>query len=193
MSRESFERLLQWLGSDRESGAESYEQIRRRLVHIFDLRGSRAAEELADETFDRVARRLEEGGVDNASDPHAFIHGVAMWVLHESWERAGRQAALAPELMLLGRNEPAPQPARLECLEECLARLSAEENEIIRRYYQGEKRERMENRRRLAEELGVSLNALRIRAHRVRRNLEACIHRSLRSREMKPPSPPLST
>ena len=43
------------------------------------------------------------------------------------------------------------------------------------KYYEGEKQAKITNRRRLAEELGITLDALRIRAHRIRRELRKCV------------------
>jgi len=65
--------------------------------------------------------------------------------------------------------------ARLACLEEALAQLDPRDQHLIRTYYQGEKREKIDNRRRLAEKLGIGLNALRIRVLRIREKLEVPI------------------
>src|SRR3989442_7441381 len=63
VSREAFDRLLDWLGPDREASAQRYERIRATLIRIFEWRGARNCEEFADETFDRATRRLEEGAI----------------------------------------------------------------------------------------------------------------------------------
>jgi DNA-directed RNA polymerase specialized sigma24 family protein len=68
---------------------------------------------------------------------------------------------------------------RLDCLERCLAELSPADRELIDQYYRGETRAKIENRRRLAEERGIPLNALRIRMLRIREKLEACVQRRL--------------
>ncbi len=54
--------------------------------------------------------------------------------------------------------------------------LPAENRELIIEYYQEEKRAKIDRRKNLAERLGVPLNALRIRAHRIRAKLEECVH-----------------
>jgi hypothetical protein len=46
-------------------------------------------------------------------------------------------------------------------------------------YYQGERRIRIENRKLIATKLGVSMNALNIRACRIRMKLESCIRKCL--------------
>ena len=54
--------------------------------------------------------------------------------------------------------------------------LPAENREMIVEYYQEEKRAKIDKRKVLAEQFGVPLNALRIRAHRIRAKLEDCVH-----------------
>jgi hypothetical protein len=56
-----------------------------------------------------------------------------------------------------------------------LDRLEPENRELILRYYLGEQGAKIENRRVLAEQLGLTADALSIRACRVRGRLEACV------------------
>jgi RNA polymerase sigma factor (sigma-70 family) len=67
------------------------------------------------------------------------------------------------------------QDARFDCFDKCLAELPPESRHLIVEYYQGEKKTKKETRRALAKQLGIPLNALRIRAHRIRKALEQCI------------------
>ncbi|MBL8114745.1 MAG: hypothetical protein JNK60_17825, partial [Acidobacteria bacterium] len=46
---------------------------------------------------------------------------------------------------------------------------------LLLRYYQGDGASRIENRKALADELHVPMNALRIRVHRLRERLERCV------------------
>src|SRR5437763_189010 len=63
----------------------------------------------------------------------------------------------------------------LECLDGCLEKLPAETRMLIMEYYQLRKQAKIDRRKALAEELGIPVNALRIRAHRVRAQLEECV------------------
>ena len=65
------------------------------------------------------------------------------------------------------------------CLERCVEQLSTQNRNLVLRYYQEEKAGKLEARRKVAEELGIAVNALRIRAHRIRLALERCIHECL--------------
>ncbi|HET8644782.1 MAG TPA: hypothetical protein VFO85_04800, partial [Vicinamibacteria bacterium] len=163
------------LDPDPEAAGVLYEDLRRTLVKFFDWRGSWAPEEGADETLDRLARKLEAG--QPVEDPRSYAHGVARMVLLEQWRRPALRTALT-DLREIERI-PAPDPpeggGRAGCLERCLAQLPAEGRELILAYYTAEGRAKIENRRRLAASLGLNEAALRSRAQRLRGRLERCM------------------
>jgi DNA-directed RNA polymerase specialized sigma24 family protein len=109
---------------------------------------------------------------------------VARNVLKESWEsRARNPISLEsqPELPSDPHREQEQMSERqlneqrLDCLERCLDQLSLSDRKLIRTYYTGGTSIKIQNRRRLAESLGVPMNALRIRALRIREKLEGCV------------------
>ena len=61
LTAKTLAKLLGRLDADREQAGEKYEDLRRTLVRFFGWRGAPFPEEHADETFNRVARRLDEG------------------------------------------------------------------------------------------------------------------------------------
>ena len=67
----------------------------------------------------------------------------------------------------------------LNCLERCTRKLEPVSRNIISRYYLGKERARIENRRALARGLGITMNALTIRACRIRDKLESCVKECL--------------
>jgi DNA-directed RNA polymerase specialized sigma24 family protein len=60
-----------------------------------------------------------------------------------------------------------------------MERLTPDNRNLVLKYYQEEKRARIDHRKRLAEKLGIAVNALRIRAHRIRASLEECVQKCL--------------
>src|SRR5215475_1422678 len=84
LTRAAFDRLLSSLGPDRESAANAYVELRRTLFTYFAVRGSEAPDLLADETFDRVARRLSDGQTIFTQNPANYFFGVARNVWRES-------------------------------------------------------------------------------------------------------------
>lgn len=67
--------------------------------------------------------------------------------------------------------EQAEKEKRLECLERCLEELSADDHDLIMRFYLGEERVKIDNRRALAAERGISVETLRGIAYRIRSRL----------------------
>lgn len=68
---------------------------------------------------------------------------------------------------------------RIDCLRQCLAALPQKSRELITEYYEGEGSAKINRRKKLAANLGMQLNALRIRACRLREKLEECMGRCL--------------
>ena len=190
LTQTALDALLAWLSPDRDEAAAKYEAIRARLIRVFVSRGCAEAEDLADETINRVTSRLGDVVGAYRGDPALYFYGVAKKVRQEHDKRKLRPAP------------PPPPPAREEielehaCLEECVRALPPEQRRLVIEYYQGDKRSKINNRRRLARELGIALNALRIRAHRIRAALqlcvEACLERAGRRETYPRPDPSLT-
>lgn len=182
LTAEEFEALLAHLAPDREQAGERYEDIRRRLVRLFEWRHCAAPEELADEAINRVARRLAQGIEIHAESPFGYFCGVAHHVGQEMLRERGRERSTFRTASTLAALAAEPEPGaerRLACLHACLARLPGDQRRLILQYHQGGERARIDGRQRLARELGIGANALRIRAHRIRRRLEDCCARCL--------------
>jgi DNA-directed RNA polymerase specialized sigma24 family protein len=179
LSRAAFERLLSLLDPDVEKAAQRYEALRRKLTKLFQWRGCARPEELADATFDRVARRLEEGATVAPGDVSAYLHGVAVHVAQEHWRTAARERDLPQQLIAPPADEgPVPdahEERRLDCLERCLASLPAGARALLQRYHTAGEGARIAARKALAREQGLTPLALRLRAFRLRTALADCI------------------
>jgi DNA-directed RNA polymerase specialized sigma24 family protein len=177
----SFTRLLQWLDDGGNSHGERYLEMRRRLVAYFDRRNRPAPDTLADDTFDRISRTLEESGRINVTPPARYCYVVARFVLLEDIRRSRREVPFEETRPI--RVHPRPEPAStedtteqaLDCLTQCLDKLKPEERHLIVEYYRDAKRARINRRRELARQLGISMNALAIRAWRLRASLERSV------------------
>ena len=174
-----FQRFLEWLDGGVSSDGAKYLDLRTRLVRYFDRKNCLAPDDLADETMNRVARRLgEEGGVIDTA-PAQYCYIVARYVFLEYLRDLERRAVsldAVPEISSPASPVSAGEEAsRLGHLEHCLQRLPAGDRELIFEYYRGEQRAKIDNRQRLAARLGVTVNALSIRACRIRQRLENCM------------------
>ena len=180
MTASGFEQLLALLDADADRAAEAYADVRRRLIKFFEWRRCWDADACADDTLDRVARRLEDG-VTMSADVRAFIMGVAVNVARERL-REPRHAELDDTVAgpadgdpLVHRAEQEHEQRRITCLARCLRQLPTEQRRALLRYHQGEAQSRIAGRRRMAEALGIPLQALRLRMFRIREALQRCI------------------
>lgn len=165
---EDFERLLEWLDRDRDNAGHKYEQIRVRLIKIFNCRGCIDAEHLADETFNRVSRKIQQVAPTYVGNPALYFYGVADNIYREYVKK--RSALPEPAPVSAHEDE-----ARYECLEECMEHLSPQNRELILAYYGDEGRAKIDKRQDLATRLGIGANALWIRTHRIRESLRVCV------------------
>ena len=191
LTENSFHQLLNWLDHREDSGGEKYLEMRRRLVSYFDRKNCISPDELADETLNRVARRLEEEGSIEGASPAHYCYIVAKFIFLEYLRRNERtqvgidatsplpDPSLSPSVILEQRREDENEEKRLNCLEQCLKGLELQNRELIIRYYQGDQRAKIDNRRALASAAGITMNALGIRVCRIRDKLETCVCRCL--------------
>jgi DNA-directed RNA polymerase specialized sigma24 family protein len=188
LSSESFRRLLQWLDGGSDSGGGRYLEMQRRLTGYFDRKNCLSADELADETLNRIARKLEEKGEITEVSPLHYCHIVAKFVFLENVRRAksiqtealnfsSPDSAANRSTRVSGDGTDEHSEKTYRCLEKCLGELSANDRELILEYYQGEKRAKIERRSELTTRLDISMNALSIRACRIRNKLELCVKR----------------
>ena len=180
LTQEAFDKMLACLDADRERAGEKYEQIRFSLVRFFQWRGCRFSEDHADETINRVARKLGQG--EEFRDIYTYTHGVARMVVMEVSKTAGREQSLAENLQPTQPvlEDDGDLQERAECLKPCLEGLPLESREMIVKYYQGERGAKINNRQKLAEAFSVSPHVLRNRAFRLREKLQDCVDRCMK-------------
>lgn len=189
LTESALDALLKRLHHDPEKAADEYETIRRKLTLFFGMRVGDAADTLADATFDRVARKLDQGEVV-ASVP-AFFYGVARYVLMEWQRRTAREVRAAQGHTFLPNDEAELREARIDCLKHCLDRLPADDRELILAYYSAGRGTSEDGKKDLAARLGLSYGNLKIRAHRIRRGLEGCLTLCLAAEDRGPSAPTL--
>jgi len=173
ITAEVFASFLLWLADDPAPAAAAYLDLRRTLVKYFVRKGCTDAEDLTDETLDRVAHIVHK---DREKYPNrvALCCGVARRV----WFEQLRKAAPAP---LEDENLPEPVHAEDEfseddfrCLDACIQELPVRDRELITEYHRFQGRRKIEIRKQLAETCG-GLNRLRVTTCRIRSRLHACI------------------
>lgn len=199
----AFDRLLHWLNDGVDSHGDIYLEMRRQLVAYFEQRNRPMADDLADETLNRIARTLEKDGTILTRPPARYCYTVAKFVLLEDIRRghADRRRRHIPLENAAASHTGAwslrPEDAleiqeqRLECLEHCLQRLPPAQRALVMDYHRDTRRQKIVRRRDMAKRLGITMNALSIRASRIRAALEAAVEncRRERSNESAAPGP----
>jgi DNA-directed RNA polymerase specialized sigma24 family protein len=180
LREQTFRRLLAWLDQGVDTNGQSYLAIRDRLLGYFDRKNCFKADELADETLNRVARRLEEeGGNIDTEAPAKYCYIVARFVFMEYLRANEKEIAaldnVSRQANITSSEDRDRKEQLLECLDRCAAKLESSHRELVFGYYVGEQRVKIENRRSLAQTLGITVNALSIRACRIRDKLEGCV------------------
>ena len=180
----AFTRLLAWLDDGTESKGERYLEVRRRLVAYFDRQNRPAPDALADETLNRISKTLEKSGAIATKPPLRYCYVIARFVLLEDLRRERRHVRFDDVRHANVVAWPSPdgdggtafvKERRLDCLDRCLRKLRPEQQNLIVDYYGDARRQRIDRRRDLAARLGITMNALAIRAWRIRATLEHCV------------------
>jgi len=185
LTSQAFIRLLERLGDDEEEAAKKYEDLRHTLIRSFEWRGAPFPEEHADETFNRLARKLDEGvEIRNVSE---YAYSVARLVWLEALKGDHKRNTPLDEIQhepvaIDTLSEKAEKEVRLNCLDDCLDALPPDSRDLIMEYYVDEKRGRIDRRRDLAQRLGLRRDALANRSQRLRDKLEQCVTRCLKKK-----------
>ncbi len=177
MNSDHFALLLARLDPDSDRAGETYERLRLRLITFFQFRKCHLPEECADETLDRVARKLAEG--ESVENLFAYAHGVAKYVLLEYRRRPDRETdeidpTLPSRTDIL---DEAMRSENLACFKQCLQELAPEDARLLLQYWVHDEKTNIRPRQELAAELGISAGALRLRIMRIRTRFIACFEK----------------
>jgi DNA-directed RNA polymerase specialized sigma24 family protein len=184
LTQDAFDGLLASLGADRNVAADRYLEIRRNLVRLFEWRGCATPDEYADETINRCARKIGEG--EEIRDIGTFCIGIARMLLREMSRDRSREARPldeVPEPRVLPESPDEDSERRVECLRRCLGQLPAGNRDLILKYYDGDKGEKIKTRKGLTQLFGISASSLRMRALRLREGLQVCSEECLKRRK----------
>jgi len=176
LTPEAFGKFLRWLSEDDGLAVREYQTIRTKLVRYFVCKGCLHPDELFDETVDILVGKIEECA--ECPNPLAYCYGVAKNV----WRQYNRQlkpVTLSGDIPSRQNQEGEMREQESRCLERCLDQLSPRDRDLISQYHQSKGREKIEARKLQADDLG-GINALRVRACRIRKNLHVCVVKCVR-------------
>ena len=181
LTQEAFDELLSWLNSDRETAAKKYEDIRNRLIRIFVHRGCPPAEDLADRTINKVARKVHQIKEYYVGDPALYFCGVARNVYAE-YLKTLVEVPVVPEITSapVPEVEPDDSEAAHNCLDSCLQTMKPKDRELLLTYYREERGAKIDLHKEMSRRLGISVNALRIVICRLRASFKKCMQNCIK-------------
>ena len=176
LNQEAFDKLLVAFDEDRDTAGRKYLEIRNNLTRFFEWRGCPFPEDHADETINRIAKRVAEG--EQIQNPAGYAMGVARLLVLEIVKGRQREQVALNEISTSSTEEyddSSDAEDRIGCLRQCLGGLSTDNRQLITDYYEGDKGDKIQNRKKLVEKLGIPVNTLRMRALRLRDRLQVCV------------------
>jgi RNA polymerase sigma factor (sigma-70 family) len=183
LTQEEFDSLLSLFADDRDKAGLVYEEIRRNLLRFFEARNCQDSDILADETLFRVASKAHTFDPERHTRPSSFVFGFAAKILLE-YSRDPVKMRITYDRWIqtplaggLSTTDPGDGDEDLQCLTKCLADMDETDREILLTYYSREKHEKIESRKEMAAELGISIETLHMRVHRLRSTLRKCMRR----------------
>lgn len=174
LTREKFSSFLEWLSPDLDRAGEEYERLRFRLCTFFSLRQCSFADELTDETINRVILKATEEKIESKI---AYCYGVAKNVYRE-WLRKQRPHLDIAEVQIAAE-APEEQSFPRECLDKCLQELPPESRNLLLDYFSESKLAKIELHQRISQSLRTTQTALRMRVMRAKQNLKSCIEQCM--------------
>ena len=170
LTRERFASFLDWLSPDRERAGEEYERLRFRLCTFFSQRRCSFADELADETINRVILKASEEKIENKI---AYCYGVAKNVFRESLRK--ERTHLDIDEVTIAAKDPEEQSFSRECLDKCLEKLAPDSRNLLLDYFSEAKLAKIQLHRRISDSLRMTQTALRMKVMRTKQKLKICV------------------
>ena len=128
---------------------------------------------------------MDENDKTFDEEPAKVCFNTARFVFHEYLRQREHAPVALSELpparepmtnpVDVAEGQTEPRERQLNCLEKCTQTLAADDRALIVRDYYGEQRIKLDNRKLLASEVGLTANALAIKACRIRDKLRGCV------------------
>ena len=146
--------------------SEELEQLRPKLMAFFRWNRCESSEDETQETMSRALERMNNPETEIKVPLQAYVFGIARNVLRESrrrWRETPMDPASAEFTNLSAESALTAEEKIL--VRECLAQLSPEDGHLVLEFHR-------KGAEQVAKELGITANAVRIRAHRIHRKVQ---------------------
>lgn len=175
MIPDDFARFLKRLSSDAEEAGRIYTRLHRGLARYFSLKGISDPVAAADDAIDRAAVKMIAGAV--VPDVGRYCLGFARNIARERWRLEQREASAFHMFVESIANDSDEEIERIQhILKPCFDQLNDEEQQLLLEYCRVMSgRARAENRRRMADGMKITVQALRMHVTRLRAGLTDCV------------------
>jgi DNA-directed RNA polymerase specialized sigma24 family protein len=176
---ESLSRLLEAFSNDQAAAGVAYAKLRDSLVRFFRLKGDNNPDDAADETLDRVGKKLLQN--PEIDDLTKYSFAVARFIFLERLKRSQKEK-VAAEGFYADRTAIKTEAETDDFLpfRECFNSLTDKEKTVLQAYFADVSPSNLfAERRKLTEEYNISLNNLRLKVFRLRQRLENCVKEKL--------------
>lgn len=180
LTQRNFEMLLNWLNEDREIAGHKYESIRFTLKKFFYARGCTHAEELADETIDRVLKKIEVLQKTFIGNPILYFMGVAKYIFLE-YTKKDFEKELSPNLTDKDWFNDDETERLYFFLDKSLKKIPTKERKFILEYYSGNKKNKCQRRKQMSRNLNITNKTMHVQAFRIRTKLHKIFMENLDS------------
>ncbi len=187
IDKKKFDKLLNWLDSDRETAALQYEHIRRALIKIFLGRGCFNAEDLADKTFDRVILKIETLDKNYQGEKVFYFLGVARYIIKEL--NRNKEVQISDVKFAESIRSPVITDVddeliyKKDCLKECLKQLPKNQRTLIVDYFGENYKKKNKSRKITSGKILLTDNALRNQVFRIRKKIFKCFYNCLKEKK----------
>lgn len=170
---DSFDKLLMKLEPGCPDIPEAYVRCRHRLIKFFQWRNCEDSEGLADDTIARLIQKHSAGVEIQADNPYSYLYAIALNVFKEYL----RYKKKVEKIQTNWRPATQVNDKYVSCKKHCFERLSSDKQDLLTRYYGSN-----ETPESIAETLGISLGALRLRVYRIKEDELRPCYRNCRGR-----------
>lgn len=152
-----------------------FQELRAALYDFFRWRGHLDPDEAAQEALLRLHEKMVSEDVTIAN-ARPYVFGIAQHLLVDSRRKTGELPIEDIPEHKLGIVPAIPREAMLVCLEQCIeGMLSGSQGKLLPKYFCGHGAVKIENRKKIAEQLGITPAALRLRVSKLIRKIRPCV------------------
>jgi RNA polymerase sigma factor (sigma-70 family) len=170
--------FYRWLNPDPDLAASEYTKLRQLLISFFKNKVCADAEGLADQTIERVVKLLPKFGNELPDHPQRYCYGVARYIHKEYFRNEVSKGGVQLSKLSPDAYDPeltAEKEALDGCLHNCLRDLDTQKREMFIRYYLVSSEEKSVLHQKMAEQMGITITALRLQILRIKEKLRGCI------------------